>query len=35
MRELFVILKGYTAAKTKDKIINIMKEINLENHLSK
>jgi len=35
MRELFTILKVNTANKAKDKIINIMKKINLETSLSK
>ena len=35
MSELFIILKVKTADKAKDKIINIMKEINLETELSK
>ena len=35
MRELFAILKVNTANKAKDKIINIMKKINLETRLSK
>ena len=35
MSELFTILKVETADKAKDKIINIMKDINLETRLSK
>jgi len=35
MSELFTILKVNTANKAKDKIINIMKKINLETRLSK
>ncbi|PKP61961.1 alcohol dehydrogenase [Candidatus Atribacteria bacterium HGW-Atribacteria-1] len=35
MSELFTILKVKTANKAKDKIINIMKKINLETRLSK
>jgi len=35
MSELFTILKVKTAEKAKDKIINIMKIIGLENNLTK
>jgi len=35
MSELFIILKVKTAAEAKDKLLNIMKEINLETKISK